>query len=129
MKLLIDTHVFLWWLADSPRLSAECRELLGAPATSVMVSAASIWEIAIMSTVGKLAIDGRHEKHLADLIGRCGFSELPVTARHAAEVRCLPMHHADPFDRLLIAQARCEALAIATADGQFGAYGIQIIES
>ena len=119
MKLLLDTHIFLWAVAGDRRLKASARARLAA-AESVYVSAASIWEIAIKARLGK--IEGDAEK-LAAAIEASGFLELPITAQHAAQVATLPLHHTDPFDRLLLAQAFSEPLHLLTADRALGAYG------
>lgn len=119
MRLLLDTHVFLWAVADSRKLKAAARQQMLA-AEQVYVSAASIWEIAIKSRLGKL--DGDPVK-LAAAIEGSGFIELPVSARHAARVAQLPLHHHDPFDRLLLAQSLCEPLLLLTADEVLGRYG------
>ena len=112
MRLLLDTHLFLWSVTDSPRLSAEARSSILA-ADEVYVSAVSIWEVAIKAGLGKIQGDVRQ---LAEAIGGSGFVELPVTALHAATVAGLPPHHRDPFDRLLVAQATTEPLILLTAD-------------
>ena len=112
MRLLLDTHLFLWSVADSPRLSAEARRSI-VSADEVYVSAASIWEAAIKAGLGKIRGD---VAQLAEAIGGSGFIELPVTAVHAARVAELPSHHRDPFDRLLVAQAMIEPLVLLTAD-------------
>jgi PIN domain nuclease of toxin-antitoxin system len=119
MRLLIDTHVFLWAVTGNRQLKVKVRRTL-AEAEAVYVSAASLWEIAIKVRLGKLEGD---PAQLADAIEASGFRELPVTARHAAAVAGLPMHHADPFDRLLLAQAFMEPLRLVTADGALAAYG------
>jgi len=119
MRLLLDTHVFLWSVTASRQLKAETRAYLAA-AEAVYVSAASIWEIAIKSRLGK--IDG-DPGALAGAIDPSGFQELPVTAAHAVAVDRLPMHHTDPFDLLLIAQAFAEPLRLVTADRALAAYG------
>ncbi len=119
MRLLLDTHVFLWAVADSRKLGAAARRLIE-EADEVSVSAASIWEIAIKSRLGKLAGDA---ESLAAAIDDSGFAELPVTGRHAAAVARLPLHHADPFDRLLVAQALTEPLILVTADKTLARYG------
>ena len=108
MRLLLDTHVFLWWLDDDRRLAGDARAKIEAPANKVFVSAVSIWEIALKASVGKLRLTGENTSDLAGLIPLHGFAELAVSARHAAAVRDLPFHHADPFDRLLIVQAALE---------------------
>lgn len=118
MRLLLDTHVFLWAVVDSRKLKAAARRTL-LNAEQVYVSAASIWEIAIKARLGKL--DGDPEA-LAAAIEPSGFLELPVTARHAARVEKLPLHHHDPFDRLLLAQALSEPLLFVTADATLARY-------
>lgn len=124
MRLLLDTHVFLWALVGSRKLSRRCRDDLVDPGNVVLVSAASIWEIAIKASIGKLKLKTEHAGRLAELIVECGFEELPVTARHASVVRTMPMHHADPFDRLLVAQAQVEGLTLATADPAIRSYSV-----
>jgi PIN domain nuclease of toxin-antitoxin system len=119
MRLLLDTHVFIWAVTDNRRLKATARALL-ASAQEVYVSSASIWEIAIKSRLGKLESNA---DELAAAIETSGFIELPVTARHAAEVARLPLHHSDPFDRMLLAQAFSEPLRFVTADRTLEIYG------
>jgi PIN domain nuclease of toxin-antitoxin system len=119
MRLLLDTHVFLWAVTANRRLKPGTREYL-ARADAVYVSAASIWEIAIKARLGKIEADATF---LADAIDGSGFRELPVSAHHAAAVAKLPLHHTDPFDRLLLAQAFLEPLRFVTADGALAAYG------
>jgi PIN domain nuclease of toxin-antitoxin system len=119
MRLLLDTHVFLWAVTANRRLKSATRDYLS-QADAVYVSAASIWEIAIKSRLGK--IDG-DPLALAGAIEESGFQELPVSALHAAAVASLPLHHTDPFDRLLLAQAFMEPLRLVTADAAFAAYG------
>lgn len=112
MRLLLDTHIFIWAVTDSPKLSHEARRQILA-ADEVYVSAASIWEIAIKSGLGKIEGD---VVQMVSAIEGSGFLELPVTADHAARVADLPLHHRDPFDRLLVAQAMTEPLTLLTAD-------------
>jgi PIN domain nuclease of toxin-antitoxin system len=119
MRLLLDTHVFIWSVMDSRQLKAATRGLL-ASAEVVYVSAASIWEIAIKTRLGKMTGD---PEAFAAAIDASGFQELAVTAKHAAAVAKLPLHHSDPFDRLLLAQAFLEPLRLVTADKAFVAYG------
>ena len=119
MRILVDTHVFLWCVSDSRRLKAAARKLLGA-AEAAYVSSASIWEIAIKASLGKLEAD---VDELAESIEASGFHQLPISAAHAARVARLPRHHTDPFDRLLLAQALTEPLILVTADAALGAYG------
>jgi PIN domain nuclease of toxin-antitoxin system len=117
--ILLDTHILLWALADDPRLTPDMRGLLER-AKVRFISAASIWEIEIKRALGKLWIDG----DILEIAGDAGFSPLAITWSHAAESGRLPPHHADPFDRLLIAQARIEGLPILSADRQFAAYDV-----
>lgn len=124
MKLLLDSHAFLWWLAEDPKLGKEAREAVADPSSTVLVSAATVWELAIKAALGKLDLDGAD---LVEEIEANGFIELPMTARHAQAAATLPRHHDDPFDRMLIAQARVEGLTIVTRDSAFGAYGIAVV--
>jgi len=119
MRLLLDTHVFLWAVSADRRLKSSTRDFLS-QADAVYVSAASIWEIAIKARLGKIEADAAS---LADAIDDSGFRELVVSARHAAAVAKLPMHHHDPFDRLLLAQAFLEPLRLVTVDDKLAAYG------
>jgi PIN domain nuclease of toxin-antitoxin system len=124
VKYLLDTQVFLWYLADSRKLPAAGRERI-AQADEVFVSAASIWEASIKVAIGKLEAD---VDALVREIEGSGFVELPVTAAHAARVASLPRHHADPFDRLLVAQAMYEPLHLLTADGSLAAYSGLVVQ-
>lgn len=119
MRLLLDTHVFIWSVMASRQLKADARAYL-ASAQAVYVSAASIWEIAIKAQLGKIEGDAQA---FAAAIETSGFEELAVTAAHAAAVARLPLHHTDPFDRLLLAQAFSEPLRLVTADRALAAYG------
>ena len=120
--LLVDTHALLWWLADDPGLSAAAREALAEPTTDVLVSTASVWEIAIKRALGKLGAPDDLPAH----IEAAGFGWLPVTAGHAWRVGELAPHHRDPFDRLLVAQSLVEQVPIISADPRFGAYGVEV---
>ena len=121
-RLLLDTHALLWWLTDDPALSTPARDALADPGNELLVSAASIWEVAIKRSLGKLTAPD----DLPDRIADQGFSWLAVSAAHAWQVRELPAHHRDPFDRLLIAQALIEGVAIITTDARFNEYGIEV---
>ncbi len=123
MRLLLDSQVVLWALECPERLSEEAVTAIIDPMNSVDVSVASIWELAIKQSIGKLKVDGDLREHLT----LQSFSELPVLGEHALAVRDLPLHHRDPFDRLLIAQARCEGLTIVTADPAFAVYDVPIM--
>lgn len=125
MNLLLDTHVLLWWLADDPRLSAEARAIIGDGSNVVFVSAASIWEIRIKQALGKADIPA----DFREVLQAQSFLFLDVTVDHAHAVGELPLHHRDPFDRMLIAQAQTERSAIMTHDASFRSYGIPLIET
>lgn len=118
MRLLLDTHVYLWFLADSPKLTRKARQRI-ARADEVLVSAASIWEATIKAGLGKLDVD---PAELVDGIEASGFAELPVAALHAARVAVVARAHRDPFDRLLLAQAIEEPLRFLTADDALASY-------
>ena len=118
MRLLLDTHVFLWCVAGSPLLKPALRRVIDG-AEQVHVSAASLWEIAIKARLGKLQAD---PAELAAAIEPSGFIELPVRAVHAAAVMQLALHHNDPFDRLLVAQAVVEPLRLLTVDAALARY-------
>lgn len=123
MDLLLDTHVLLWWLADDAQLTDKACELIAAPENMVFVSVASAWEIAIKQTLGKLTIGG----DLEAVVIEEGFTTLPISFKHATETQSLPPIHNDPFDRMLVAQARVEALHLLTADRRVLKYPANVI--
>lgn len=123
MRLLLDTHIFIWAVMDSRNLGKEARKMI-LEADDVFVSAASIWEASIKADLGKLDVD---IDRLVAEIESSGFRELPVRSVHAALVRTLPDIHRDPFDRLLIAQAINEPLRLMTADSHLAAYSNLVI--
>lgn len=126
MNLLLDTHAFLWWLADDPTLSGEARDAIGERSAIVHVSAASLWEISIKQALGKLEVES---PDLAAEIMANGFIELPITGRHALKAGSLPPHHSDPFDRMLVAQASLDELTLVTRDPAIGAYGVTVLRA
>jgi PIN domain nuclease of toxin-antitoxin system len=121
-RLLVDTHVLLWWLTGDRSLSTTARDAIADPENEPLVSIASLWEIAIKRSLGKLSAP----EDLPDRIAHERFSWLALGTDHAWEVRRLPMHHRDPFDRLLIAQALIERIPVVTADPRFQPYGVDI---
>ena len=123
MNLLLDTHVLIWW-DEGRRLTSEARRAIG-EADDVYVSAASAWEIAIKTGLGRLKPSRTVEQAAVE----SGFLELPVTFRHAARVASLPPHHRDPFDRLLVAQAAEEGLTLVSRNPAFGPYGITVVRA
>jgi PIN domain nuclease of toxin-antitoxin system len=119
MKFLLDTHLLLWWLSGSPLLSGEARQLIGDPDHTIFVSAVSLWEIWLKSSIGKLRVPSGFDRKLADE----SFEALPLRAEHTRFVATLEWHHKDPFDRMLIGQAMGEKLTLLSADKALGAYG------
>ena len=123
MKLLLDTQVVLWWTHDSRRLSETVRELLGNPRHDVLLSAVVAWEIAIKRALGKLKV---RPALVAELLTDGGATELPVSVAHATEVERLPTHHRDPFDRMLVAQARIEGAVLVSSDAALRDYDVPV---
>jgi PIN domain nuclease of toxin-antitoxin system len=126
MRLLLDTHAFLWWVLDDPRLSTTGRELIADPATEVLFSAVSGWEIAIKARTGRLDLPKDVPGFVLDQLRRNRFSVLPIELRHTLRAHGLPEHHRDPFDRLLVAQAEIEAVPLLSRDPLLAAYGIEL---
>jgi PIN domain nuclease of toxin-antitoxin system len=122
MKLLLDTHVFLWFIMGSPHLSAEARALIEDEKNRKFISVASLWEIAIKSSIGKLSLSAAFDQLIPQQLSLNGFELLPIEIAHLATVTTLPFHHRDPFDRLLIAQAMTEQMPIVSSDSAFDAY-------
>jgi PIN domain nuclease of toxin-antitoxin system len=123
VRILLDTRFVLWWLADDLDLGERARELIAAPENLIFYSAASIWEIRIKHALGKLDLPDE----FADALDRQAFEPLAISVDHAHAVQDLPQLHRDPFDRLLIAQARCERLTILTRDGIIGQYDVATV--
>ncbi|HXU46002.1 MAG TPA: type II toxin-antitoxin system VapC family toxin [Thermoanaerobaculia bacterium] len=127
MRILLDTHCWLWMQADSKRLSQPTRALLQDPDNQLFLSAASSWEIAIKYALGKLPLPLPPVEYVLSRMETSGTTPLPVQHSHALHVGSLPHHHADPFDRLLIAQAQLENLELLTVDRQFEAYEVGLL--
>ncbi len=121
-RVLLDTHAFIWWLKGI-ELSEQAKTVIGDPATVVAVSSASIWEISIKVATGKLDVDG----DLGTAVEEQGFHQLAIGFVHAAAAGRLPMHHRDPFDRMLIAQALAEGMEVITRDHRFQDYGVAVV--
>ena len=124
MRFLLDTHVWLWMIAEPERFTPETAELLEDPVNDLVLSAASSWEIAIKCALGKLTLPAPAEKYVPGQIAKTGVISLAIEHTHALRAAALPPHHRDPFDRMLIAQAELEGLTVITADKQFSAYGV-----
>ena len=122
MRLLLDTHVLLWWLQGAP-ISEEAAEKIGDTANDVIVSAATVWELSIKRQLGKVDMP----PNLVDQCRSEGFALLAMDARHADRAGSLPLHHADPFDRMLVAQAELDTLVLVTRDRTLASYGVQLL--
>jgi PIN domain nuclease of toxin-antitoxin system len=120
VRILLDTHFLLWWLGDDPALGERGRELIAQAENLVFFSAASVWELRIKEGIGKIELPD----DFAAVLSEQAFEPLAVTVKHAHAVHDLPHHHRDPFDRVLIAQARVEGLTILTRDVEFGRYDV-----
>lgn len=126
-RLLLDTHAFLWWVADAPELTPAARHAIADMNNECYLSLASCWELSIKSSLGKLRLTSPVERFVSEQITANGFTLLNIELRHAAKVEKLPFHHRDPFDRLLIAQAISEKLVIVSADRVFRDYGVRVL--
>ncbi|MBH8553169.1 type II toxin-antitoxin system VapC family toxin [Nostocaceae cyanobacterium CENA357] len=122
MGFLLDTHVLLWWLANDPKLPTDVQEILRNPVNDSFVSAATIWKIAIKTSLGKL----KQPNDLLAVIRDNQFQVLGISAEHCLKVGSLPWHHKDPFDRMLIPQALVESLTIITVDQKFRLYDVPL---
>ena len=122
MSLLLDTHVVLWWLTDDPTLSDDVKTMLDHE-PDIYVSPATIWEVTIKQAIGKLQAPTDLPAQIRD----SGFRELPIMARHAIAAGRLPPVHRDPFDRMLVAQAQCEALTLVTRDAEIQKYDVSVL--
>ncbi|MDQ3258218.1 MAG: type II toxin-antitoxin system VapC family toxin [Acidobacteriota bacterium] len=125
MKLLLDTHTLLWFVLGDAQSSATARQLMEDAANTKFVSPVVYWELAIKISIGKYTLHEPYETFIDRAIRQNGFLILPIEPRHTAVLTNLPFHHRDPFDRLMIAQAKVESLALVSADAALDAYSIQ----
>lgn len=123
MRAVLDTHVLVWALIEPRRLAETTRALLRDRNNQVVVSAASVWEVEIKRAVGRLDMPPGLVSHITE----AGFETMDITARHAVEAAGLPLHHSDPFDRMLVAQARLEGLTLVTSDQAIAAYDVAVL--
>ena len=123
MRILLDTHILLWWLDDDARLATTLRKAILDGSNEILVSSITVAEIEIKKALGKLNVP----RELLTLLDEAGFRTLPLSAAHAQQLRDLPPHHADPFDRMLVAQAIVEQVPLATADTRLSAYEVELI--
>jgi PIN domain nuclease of toxin-antitoxin system len=123
MILLVDAHALLWWLADDPQLDSAAARSIADPANDVLISAAMVWEIEVKRVAGRLGAP----VDLLDAIQQSGMDTLPITALDAVTAAGLPMHHGDPFDRMLVAQARRLDALIVSRDRALHAYDVDVL--
>jgi PIN domain nuclease of toxin-antitoxin system len=127
VRVLLDTHAFIWWLSDDARLSRTARAAIADPANDAFISAASVCEIAIKLSINKLPLPPDVDQELFATLAGTDFNGLPVTLQHAYAVRHLPWHHRDPFDRLLVAQSQLESLLLVTTDAVLRHYDVDTL--
>ena len=127
MRVLLDTHAFLWWITEDRRLSARAREVMADGGNDLLLSAASGWEIAIKASLGRVSLPIPIDRFLSEQLQRNGIGILPIEMSHALRVHALPLLHRDPFDRLLVAQALLEKLRILTSDRQVAQYDVEAL--
>lgn len=126
MRLLIDTHILIWFLEGNKLLAKSRRQIIADPQNDIFVSIASLWETAIKISLGKLTL----AKPLADVVKQIDAEDieiLPIAPAHTLQVSVLPFHHRDPFDRMIIAQSQIENLEVMTDDSDFGSYGVKLL--
>ena len=127
MRVLVDTHTFIWALLDDKRLSAKAKQILRSDENELVFSLVSLWEIAIKIKIGKLNAIGSSVAYIRDEMDAYGMELLPIRYEHILQLENLPVHHSEPFDRLLIAQAITESLPILSRDEKFPAYPVKLI--
>lgn len=127
MRVLLDTHTFLWWIIDDPHMSPRARDIMSNSSHELFLSAASCWEIAIKAKIGRIKLPDKPHVFVAEQMALNTIQGLPIQISHALHVFNLPHHHRDPFDRIIIAQAQLEKLTILTSDSLISKYKVKII--
>ena len=127
MKALLDTHTFLWWAVDSPRLSPRVRRIIADGGNSLFLSAASGWELAIKVQLGKLKLPDRLERFIPSRLSRYSVQVLPIQLNHALRAGSLPPLHRDPFDRMLVSQSQIDGFPILSSDPLIAQYEVEVI--
>jgi PIN domain nuclease of toxin-antitoxin system len=127
MRLLVDTHIMLWWMRGDSRLSTKAGRLIAGGDNQLVWSIVSSWEIAVKVSIGKLVLDRPLHRLYADLIGEQKLELLVVGHQHCVHLGTLPLHHRDPFDRMLVAQAQVENIPILTGDAKLSRYEVEIV--
>jgi PIN domain nuclease of toxin-antitoxin system len=128
VKVLLDTHIWLWWLREDPRLPQSAQEILEDGTNELLWSLVSSWEIAVKISIGKLTLDRPVERLFAEVIHDQGATLLPVAQSHCVSLASLPLHHRDPFDRMLVAQAQIEKVPLMTTAPKIAAYNVEILK-
>jgi PIN domain nuclease of toxin-antitoxin system len=127
LRLLVDTHCWLWYLLAPERLNPQAQEILREPGNEIFFSVASIWEIVVKFALGKLELPLPPSEYIPNRIATLGHQSLPIRQDHVIRIESLPLHHRDPFDRILVAQAQVESLPLLTADGALTAYDVTVL--
>lgn len=127
MRLLLDTHAFLWFVLNDPSLSLKAREFIADGDNEVFVSPASYWELAIKISLGKYSLSEEFDGFFASQLAQNDFTILPIQVRHVAALSRLPFHHRDPFDRMLVAQAMVEEISLVSGDGVLKEYHVDVV--
>ena len=127
MKILIDTHCWLWWLVSPDQLNTDAKQHIADPRNTIFLSAVSAWEIVIKVGIGKLSLPEPPARYIPSRLTAQGMSALAIEQAHVLQVASLPLVHRDPFDRLLVAQSQVERLPLLTADRQLTAYDVEIL--
>ena len=126
MRAIVDTHALVWWFNRDPRLSNNTQRFISSSSNEVLISAATAWELSIKNRSGKLIVQALLDR-FEEAMDEQGFSLLPISVDHALRAGALPLYHSDPFDRMLVAQAQAEHVAVLSADKVFDAYGVRRI--
>jgi len=127
VKALLDTHAFLWWISDDPRLSEKAREIIADGRNELFFSAASGWEISIEAGLGRLEVPEDLQRFISDQLSRNAIQALPIYLSHAVHTGSLPVHHRDPFDRILVSQAILEQIPLLSADPRISHYPVEVV--
>jgi PIN domain nuclease of toxin-antitoxin system len=127
MKVVLDTHAFLWWITDDDQLPSSARSIIGNRENELFLSAATGWEVAIKAKLGRIHLPAKVDSFIAKQLELNDIYSLPIHMSHALNVYNLPNYHRDPFDRLIISQAQLEKMSILTTDPQIARYGVKVV--
>jgi PIN domain nuclease of toxin-antitoxin system len=127
MRVLLDTHTFLWWVVDNPQLPKSARKIIADGKNEVFLSAASCWEVVIKAQLGKIELPGKADLFISNEMAKNAFQGLPIQTSHALNVYNLPNLHRDPFDRIIVSQAQLEGMPIVTSDPFISQYKVRVL--